>query len=215
MDSKSPENGARVRALTQEAQASVLSLRGRRVLVLGDAILDEYLTGDCSRISPEAPVPVLRVRSARQVLGGAANTAANVVSLGGRARLIALAGSDSGGEALRRLADDAGFDVRFIDGGMTTLRKTRVIGQQQQIVRLDYEDVRPTGGAVRSRILRALDEAIGDCDIVVISDYAKGLLDAELAPRDHPARSRCRARGHRRSSARAQGLLPGLRLHHP
>ena len=182
MDSRSPENEARVRALTQEAQASVLSLRGRRVLVLGDAILDEYLTGDCSRISPEAPVPVLRVRSARQVLGGAANTAANVVSLGGRARLIALAGSDPGGEALRRLADDAGFDVRFIDGGMTTLRKTRVIGQQQQIVRLDYEDVRPTGGAVRSRILRALDEAIGDCDIVVISDYAKGLLDAELAP---------------------------------
>ena len=107
MDSKSHENGARVRALTQEAQASVLSLRGRRVLVLGDAILDEYLTGDCSRISPEAPVPVLRVRSARQVLGGAANTAANVVSLGGRAR-----------------ADCVGR-IRFRRGGPPTPRRRR------------------------------------------------------------------------------------------
>src|SRR5207342_440044 len=68
----------------------------RRVVVLGDAILDEYLLGECSRISPEAPVPVLRVNRARRVLGGAANTAANIVSLGGRATLIALVGRDEG-----------------------------------------------------------------------------------------------------------------------
>src|SRR5213592_5171097 len=76
----------------------VSDFKHRRVLVVGDAILDEYLLGDCSRISPEAPVPVLKVNSSRCVLGGAANTAANVVSLGGRATLIALVGDDEGGE---------------------------------------------------------------------------------------------------------------------
>src|SRR5688572_31103444 len=87
----------------------------RRVLVLGDAILDEYLTGDCSRISPEAPVPVLKVTSSRRVLGGAANTAANIVSLGGRATLIALVGADEGGETLKRSAAGAGVELLGVD----------------------------------------------------------------------------------------------------
>src|SRR5215831_10093985 len=78
----------------------VADFNRRRVLVLGDAILDEYLVGECSRISPEAPVPVLRVGRARRVPGGAANTAANIVSLGGRATLIALVGQDEGGRTL-------------------------------------------------------------------------------------------------------------------
>src|SRR2546422_7233489 len=83
--------------LTDPLAVYVAAFKQRRVLVLGDAILDEYLLGDCSRISPEAPVPVLKVNSSRRVLGGAANTAANVVSLGGHATLIALVGSDEGG----------------------------------------------------------------------------------------------------------------------
>src|SRR5213592_293967 len=84
--------------LTDPLAAYVADFKHRRVLVLGDAILDEYLLGDCSRISPEAPVPVLKVNTSRRVLGGAANTAANIVSLGGRATLIALVGDDEGGE---------------------------------------------------------------------------------------------------------------------
>src|SRR5262249_29188140 len=115
----------------------------RRVLVLGDAILDEYLLGDCSRISPEAPVPVLRVSRARRVLGGAANTAANIVSLGGCATLVALVGQDEGGRTLVDCARQAGVDLRAIDHGRATLRKTRVVSQQQQIVRLDYEEIHP------------------------------------------------------------------------
>ena len=83
----------------------------RRVPVLGDAILDEYLLGECTRISPEAPVPVLRVTRARHVLGGAANTAANIVSLGGHATLIALVGDDEGGRMLRQCAKDAGVNL--------------------------------------------------------------------------------------------------------
>src|SRR5580765_2206980 len=117
----------------------------RRVLVLGDAILDEYLLGECSRISPEAPVPILRVNRARRVLGGAANTAANIVSLGGRATLIALVGRDEGGRTLTDCAERAGVDLRAIDHQRATLRKTRVVSQQQQIVRLDYEDVHAAG----------------------------------------------------------------------
>ncbi len=100
-----------------------------RVLVLGDAILDEYVLGDCSRISPEAPVPVLKVTASRQVQGAAGNTAANIVSLGGHATLIALVGKDDAGLTLRRRASDAGVDLMPVDHGMATLRKTRVVGQ--------------------------------------------------------------------------------------
>jgi D-beta-D-heptose 7-phosphate kinase/D-beta-D-heptose 1-phosphate adenosyltransferase len=152
-----------------------------RVLVVGDAILDEYLLGDCSRISPEAPVPVLKVTSSRQVLGGAANTAANVVSLGGHATLIAMVGDDEGGHVLERCAGRAGVDLVPVDHGLPTLRKTRVVGQHQQIVRLDYEDIQAPRPAVEAEILEQVAASIGDCDIVVISDYAKGFLTPSIA----------------------------------
>jgi D-beta-D-heptose 7-phosphate kinase/D-beta-D-heptose 1-phosphate adenosyltransferase len=153
----------------------------RRVLVIGDAILDEYLLGECSRISPEAPVPVLKVNSSRRVLGGAANTAANIVSLGGKATLIALVGTDEGGRMLRRCAVDAGVDLLAVDHGVVTLRKMRVVGQQQQIVRLDYEEAPTEVQSAESEILELFSASIDDCDIVVISDYAKGLLSTSLA----------------------------------
>jgi D-beta-D-heptose 7-phosphate kinase/D-beta-D-heptose 1-phosphate adenosyltransferase len=153
----------------------------RRVLVLGDAILDEYLLGQCGRLSPEAPVPVLHVTSTRRVLGGAANTAANIVSLGGRATLVALIGDDEAGATLQACAADAGVDLLAVPSGSTTLRKTRVVGQHQQIVRLDYEDVRHADDAVTARILQAFDQSLDDCDIVVISDYAKGFVSAAVA----------------------------------
>src|SRR5207247_8985619 len=135
-----------------------------RVLVLGDAILDEYLLGECSRISPEAPVPVLKVSTSRHVLGGAANTAANIVSLGGRASLIAFVGRDEGGRTLTRCAADAGIDLLGVDHGLPTLRKMRVVGQQQQIVRLDYEDVPAPDNAIAAAILERFDTCIEQCD---------------------------------------------------
>jgi D-beta-D-heptose 7-phosphate kinase/D-beta-D-heptose 1-phosphate adenosyltransferase len=152
-----------------------------RVVVLGDAILDEYLLGDCSRISPEAPVPVLKVHSDRQELGGAANTAANIVSLGGRASLIAFVGADHAGLTLKRRATAAGVDLIAIDHGLATLRKTRVIGQQQQIVRLDYEEVGAPQSRLESEILAHFDAAIRQSDVVVLSDYAKGFLSLALS----------------------------------
>ena len=162
--------------------ACVANFNNRRILVLGDAILDEYLLGDCSRISPEAPVPVLRVTSSRRVLGGAANTAANVVSLGGSATLIALVGRDEGGAALKRCAAEAGVTLQAIETAAPTLRKTRVVGQHQQIVRLDYEDVGHTSRETEAAILEAFDAAMSvGCDAVVISDYAKGFVTRTLA----------------------------------
>jgi D-beta-D-heptose 7-phosphate kinase / D-beta-D-heptose 1-phosphate adenosyltransferase len=163
------------------AAALVSRFREKRVLVLGDAILDEYLLGDCSRISPEAPVPVLRVSSSRRVLGGAANTAANVVALGGRATLIALVGNDDGGATLKQCAADGGVDLLAVDHGRATLRKTRVVGQHQQIVRLDYEDIQAPSAEVEAEINRLVDISVPSCDIVVISDYAKGFLTPPLS----------------------------------
>jgi D-beta-D-heptose 7-phosphate kinase/D-beta-D-heptose 1-phosphate adenosyltransferase len=167
--------------VTDPLSGHVSSFQHRRVLVLGDAIVDEYLIGDCSRISPEAPVPVLKVSSSRRVLGGAANTAANVVSLGGRATLIALVGSDEGGLTLKRCASESGIDLLAVDHGLTTLRKTRVVGQHQQIVRLDYEEIRTLGAPVESEIVRLVEGCVHGCDIVVISDYAKGFLSLSLS----------------------------------
>jgi D-beta-D-heptose 7-phosphate kinase/D-beta-D-heptose 1-phosphate adenosyltransferase len=167
--------------LTDPIAGCVAAFPQRRVLVLGDAIVDEYLVGECSRLSPEAPVPVLKVTASRRVLGGAANTAANVVSLGGQATLIALVGNDEGGATLRRCAADAGVTLVGVDHGGTTLRKARVVGQHQQIVRLDYEDVQPPTAAVEQDVLALLSSAIDTCDIVVISDYAKGFLSPAVA----------------------------------
>lgn len=167
---------------TADPAATLVSkFADKRVLVLGDAILDEYLLGECSRISPEAPVPVLKVNASRRVLGGAANTAANIVTLGGHATLIALVGSDDGGVTMKQCAAQAGVDLLAVDHGLATLRKTRVVGQQQQIVRLDYEDVQAPAAAVEAEVMRLVDACVDSCDIVVVSDYAKGFLSATLA----------------------------------
>jgi D-beta-D-heptose 7-phosphate kinase/D-beta-D-heptose 1-phosphate adenosyltransferase len=167
--------------LLNPISARVADFPNRRVLVLGDAILDEYLTGECSRISPEAPVPVLKVNSRRTVLGGAANTAANIVSLGGRATLICLTGADEGGAVLARSALDAGVDLLPVTHDAATLRKARVVSHQQQMMRLDYEDVRPLAPGVEADVIRHFEAALPAHDVVVISDYAKGFLSPAIA----------------------------------
>ena len=165
--------------LADSLAAYISQFKDRRVLVLGDAILDEYLVGDCGRISPEAPVPVLKVSASRRTLGGAANTAANIASLGGHASLISLVGNDEAGRVLRRCASDAGIDLLAVDHGQSTLRKTRVVARQQQIVRLDYEDVESTPN--ESEILQLFETRISQSDVVIISDYAKGFLSPSLS----------------------------------
>jgi D-beta-D-heptose 7-phosphate kinase/D-beta-D-heptose 1-phosphate adenosyltransferase len=159
----------------------VSSFENKRVLVLGDAILDEYLSGDCSRISPEAPVPVVRVHDVRRVLGGAANTAANIATLGGHATLVTMVGHDEAGATLAKCARENGVDLLPVNTGAPTLRKTRVVGQHQQIVRLDYEDVRAPDAEAEASVLSLFDSCVEACDVIVISDYAKGFLSQALA----------------------------------
>ncbi len=152
------------------------------VLVMGDVFLDEFLSGDCSRLSPEAPVPVLRVTNekTRRVLGGAANTAANVASLGGKAVLIGLIGRDWHGDKFTDLAGKLGIDFQRIEDGRPTMRKTRLVGQGQQLLRLDYEDTPPISAHTEELILLAYRKRLPDCGLVVLSDYAKGFLTRNL-----------------------------------
>jgi D-beta-D-heptose 7-phosphate kinase/D-beta-D-heptose 1-phosphate adenosyltransferase len=151
-------------------------IAGRRVLVVGDIILDEYLDGDAARISPEAPVPVVRFASQHAVLGGAANTAANVASLGGRATLVGLVGDDPAGPLVRRLCADAGIDFEPVSDGRETTRKVRVVSRHQQLLRIDYEVTTPVDDACQARLLDAVGRHVARADVLVLSDYAKGLL---------------------------------------
>jgi D-beta-D-heptose 7-phosphate kinase/D-beta-D-heptose 1-phosphate adenosyltransferase len=153
-------------------------LKEAKVAVIGDVMIDEYLSGSVERISPEAPVPVVRGVELRAVPGGAANVAANIATLGAASTLVGLVGS-GGREELGRLFGSAGevrVDLMVVDPGRRTTRKMRVISNRQQIVRLDHEDLRELGRDVERALCEAVAQAIVACDIVVLSDYGKGLL---------------------------------------
>lgn len=161
--------------------ARLAALRGRRVLVVGDVIVDRYLKGAVDRISPEAPVPIVRVRGEELRPGGAANVAANLAALGTRPCLVSVVGEDRGASLLRDDLDARGIETHLVPvAGRPTTVKTRIIAHQQQVVRLDDEDDTPVGDdaahAVRDAALAALEGADG----VVVSDYAKGLLDVRV-----------------------------------
>jgi D-beta-D-heptose 7-phosphate kinase/D-beta-D-heptose 1-phosphate adenosyltransferase len=156
---------------------------GARILVLGDSMVDEYLTGDCTRLSPEAPVPILRVDpdKTRRVLGGAANTAANIASLGGAPVLFALFDPDDGaGKSFAELCAAAGVAVEPFRDGRATPVKTRLVGQRQQLLRLDREDVRDLDAKAEGLLLAAFRKALKGTGAVVLSDYAKGFLTDTL-----------------------------------
>jgi D-beta-D-heptose 7-phosphate kinase/D-beta-D-heptose 1-phosphate adenosyltransferase len=154
------------------------SLAGRRLLVLGDLMLDEYLVGDVHRISPEAPVPVVRLRRESLRLGGAGNVAANAAAVGARALLVGVVGDDRPGERLRAEVEARGLasDGLVVERGRQSTVKTRIIAHSQQVVRCDREDDRPIGAAAEEAILAAFHRALGEAEAVVVSDYAKGLL---------------------------------------
>ena len=157
-------------------------LRGCRVLVVGDLMLDEYLRGDVSRISPEAPVPVLEVRAQESRLGGAANAAANIQSLGGVALLVGVVGKDETAATFgERLSAAKIASTCVPDPGRPTSKKTRLVAQQQQIVRVDHEKRHAISGAVQDAVKQAIDLRIKDAHAVVISDYAKGVITPDVA----------------------------------
>jgi D-beta-D-heptose 7-phosphate kinase/D-beta-D-heptose 1-phosphate adenosyltransferase len=166
----------------QHLRAVVDQLRGCRVLVVGDVMLDEYLKGDVSRISPEAPVPVLEVRSHDYRLGGAANAAANIQTLGGIASLIGVVGSDDTARTLAARLSELGIhDACVTDAARPTSKKTRIVAQQQQIVRIDHEIRTSVDGEVAESLQRAIEAEIKSAQAVVLSDYAKGVITPAIA----------------------------------
>jgi rfaE bifunctional protein kinase chain/domain len=151
--------------------------RGKRIAVIGDAMLDVYLTGEVDRISPEAPVPVVRVLERRHALGGAANVAQNVVAIGAACDLVSVVGADRAGETLRSaLVDVVGAADSLVTVERPTTQKTRVVARSQQLVRVDEEDDRDLTGPEMQRVLDAVRHAVDAADAVVLEDYNKGVL---------------------------------------
>jgi len=156
-------------------------LSDRRVVVIGDVMLDEYLLGDVTRISPEAPVPVLEVRAHDWRLGGAANAAANIQVLGGVTTVIGAVGTDeAAARVAERLTQHGIASGLVVDPDRPTSKKTRLVAQQQQIVRIDHERRHPIGGAVTDSVRRAIDHAMQGAHACVLSDYAKGVLTPDI-----------------------------------
>jgi len=146
-----------------------------RLLIVGDVMLDRYWFGEVSRISPEAPVPVVKVERSEERPGGAANVARNAAALGAKVSLLALVGNDEPGQSLKRLMDVDGIDASLhIDEAITTTVKLRVIGRQQQLLRIDFETM-PSFDVLRAK-LSEFAQRLPDCDAVVFSDYGKGGL---------------------------------------
>lgn len=157
--------------------ASVASLAGKRVLVVGDVMLDAYLMGDAERISPEAPVPVVRVESERHLLGGAGNVARNIVALGGVATLAGTVGSDASAEKIRQLLDGEGIRSALVTlPQRPTTVKTRVMARRQQMLRLDQENSSDFSQQELDMILPVIASELGQHDVVILSDYSKGLV---------------------------------------
>src|SRR5688572_12640237 len=166
--------------------------RGKRVVIVGDAMLDVYLQGDVDRISPEAPVPVVRVRERRDALGGAANVAQNVAALGAVPQLVAAVGRDAAGARVHALLGQIGAGTdRLVEVARPTTTKTRNLARVQQVVRVDEEEDADLVAGDAERIVRAVNEALDDADALVLEDYNKGVLTAPVITR---AIERARAR---------------------
>src|SRR5581483_1929043 len=167
-----PRSLKRDRLLTLLRHAST-----RRIAVIGDAMLDVYLRGDVERISPEAPVPVVRVRDRRYALGGAGNVAQNVRAVGARCDLVAAIGDDAGGKQLCSMlsAIDAGLgSLVTVDRPTTT--KTRIVARSQQVVRVDEEEDADLDGDEVERLLFSVRNAVAEADALILEDYNKGVL---------------------------------------
>lgn len=174
----------------QQVEKLTEAMRGRKIVVLGDVMLDEFVWGDVTRISPEAPVPVVDVRRESVHLGGAANVLTNLIALGARACVIGVVGKDAAGERLRDSLRDANpmqsDNHLVVDDSRPSTVKTRIIAHSQLVVRTDRELRTPINGKTEDRIINTLKEAIKSANAFVVSDYDKGVVTprilAEILP---------------------------------
>jgi len=169
------------RKLTRFAKA----LRGRRIGVAGDFMLDRYVWGSATRLSPEAPVPVVDFANESQVLGGAGNVARNLAALGATVFPFGVVGEDEEGREIQSLVVAAGMNVKGVvaDSSRLTTVKTRIVAKHQQIVRVDRERREPLSRVLEDRLVRAIKAALPRLDALVVSDYDKGVVTDSLADR--------------------------------
>lgn len=164
-----------------ELVAALPALKGKKVLVVGDLMVDHYVVGDVERISPEAPVPVVAVNKEERTLGGAGNVAANIHSLGGAPKLIGVGGKDYDGDILAGLLHKEGFAFEVVqDEERPTTRKTRIVAHNQQVVRVDWERPAPVTGKAMDKVLAAVSQELDATNVVILSDYGKGLITQEF-----------------------------------
>ena len=171
--------------LTKKRASELLQAIGdRHIVVLGDVMLDEFVWGDVTRISPEAPVPVVDVRRESVHLGGAANVLANLVSLGARASVIGVTGKDAARErilaALSKTSANQSGDHLIVDESRPSTTKTRIIAHNQLVVRADRELRTPVDSWIEDAIISALENALAGADAFVVSDYDKGVVTARI-----------------------------------
>ena len=160
------------------------NLTQARIVIVGDVMLDRFVYGNVDRVSPEAPVPVLNIQREEVMLGGAGNVARNASALGAKVRLIALRGQDDAGDAVAAmLADLPGVEPELvIDQNRATSVKTRFVAASQQLLRTDVDDHQPVSNATIQALVDNVLASLGTADVLVLSDYAKGVLsDALLA----------------------------------
>ncbi|MBU1042500.1 MAG: D-glycero-beta-D-manno-heptose-7-phosphate kinase [Proteobacteria bacterium] len=167
--------------ITTDMLSLIDRLAGRRVMIVGDVMLDHYTFGSVTRISPEAPVPVLQVSDEQYRLGGAGNVARNIVALGGQSLMIGVIGTDQDGQTLTTLLAEAGVQTDLVhDDRRRTTRKTRIIAQNQQIVRVDREHTGELSKTVVGALLEKLADHAQRHDIIIVSDYGKGVVTRAL-----------------------------------
>ncbi len=161
--------------------AAVERLAKARVLCVGDVMLDRFVYGHVERISPEAPIPVLRIDREQAMLGGAGNVVRNLVSLGAEVEFVSVVGKDQAGHEVMRLVGDLERvePHLLVDPGRPTTIKTRYLAESHQMLRADRESSAPIGPEVARDVVRVVEQAIADCDALVLSDYAKGVLTDE------------------------------------
>jgi rfaE bifunctional protein kinase chain/domain len=154
------------------------NLMSKRIAVVGDVMIDRYIWGNVNRISPEAPVPIVEVESESSRLGGAANVAINIASLGAKAELIGIVGDDFSGKEFRSILQqqNASSNGIITDSSRPTTVKTRIIAHHQHIVRIDSEEKRDIGPDIQKKILAVMEENIDSIDGIIIEDYNKGVV---------------------------------------
>ncbi len=160
---------------------SVLGLKDKKVLILGDVMLDVYLQGDAERISPEAPVPVVNIATQKHMLGGAANVARNIRSIGGEPTLIGVCGAGGDGQKLVELLQESAIISHVLKSETRrTIVKTRIMAQGQQMLRFDKEDCLGLSSNESAHICDSLEKLMPEHNVLILSDYAKGLVNLNI-----------------------------------